>query len=357
MKPMLHLFSRIRSTMSISLATILAASFVTYSAMNILPEEKDGPSLDGATGWCNTRPLDLAQLRGKVVLIDFWTYTCINWRRTLPYVNAWAAKYKDKGLVVIGVHTPEFSFEQNKDNIDHAIREMGVSYPVAVDSEYKVWGAFENNYWPALYLIDSNGKIRFQKFGEGEYRESELMIQRLLKEVSPNDIPDKLVAVKANGFEAAADWQNVKSGENYVGYGNTQGFASPGGIAFDKQITYTIPSKLQLNQWALWGEWTIKKDRVLLTKRQGKLVYRFHARDLNLVMAPNIRGSVIKFRVLIDGKEPGLAHGLDINPDGLGLLNEPRMYQLIRQQGTIAEHEFQIEFLNENVNVYDFTFG
>lgn len=345
-------------TMFLSISAILFATvFVAISPLNLSPKQEEGPSLNGATDWLNTKPLNLADLHGKVVLIDFWTYTCINWRRTLPYVHEWASKYKDQGLVVIGVHTPEFSFEHNLENIKKASKEMDINYPVAVDSDYEIWRSFQNNYWPALYLIDAKGKIRYQKFGEGDYLESELMIQQLLKEVSPRNVPAQPVTLKPNGFEAAADWETLKSPENYVGYRGTQGFASPGGIMPDKQILYGVPASLELNQWALSGEWTIEREKARLNGKQGKLIYRFHARDINLIMSPGSKASNLKFRVLIDGTPPGNAHGIDIDSNGNGTVTEPRMYQLIRQQGPIIDHEFQIEFSAPKVEVYDFTFG
>ena len=345
-------------TMFLSISTILfAAIFVAIGPLDLSRKQEEGPSLTGATGWLNTKPLNLADLRAKVVLIDFWTYTCINWRRTLPYVSEWASKYKDKGLVVIGVHTPEFTFEHKLQNIKNAIKAMNINYPVAVDSDYEIWKSFQNNYWPALYLIDANGKIRYQKFGEGDYPESELMIQKLLKEASASNVPTQTVSLQPGGFEAAADWRNLKSPESYVGYGSTQGFASPGGVIADKQVLYTTPGNLKLNQWALSGEWTIEKERVRLNGKQGKIIYRFHARDINLIMGPGAKASALKFRVLIDGNPPGKAHGLDIDLNGNGTVTEPRMYQLIRQQGPIIDHEFQIEFPDPKAEVYDFTFG
>jgi thiol-disulfide isomerase/thioredoxin len=331
--------------------------FVATGPLDLSPNRETDPSLKGATSWLNTRALNLAELRGKVVLIDFWTYTCINWRRTLPYIREWESKYKAQGLVVIGVHTPEFSFEHKLENVKNANKEMNINYPVAVDSNYEIWQSFQNEYWPALYLIDGNGKLRYQKFGEGDYLESELMIQKLLKEASASNVPTETVSLQPGGFEAAADWRNLKSPESYVGYGSTQGFASPGGIIADKQLFYTTPANLKLNQWALSGEWTIEKERIRLNGKQGKIIYRFHARDINLIMGPGVKASALKFRVLIDGNLPGKAHGLDIDVNGNGTVTESRMYQLIRQQGPITEHEFQIEFLAPKVEVYDFTFG
>ncbi|MFA6247696.1 MAG: thioredoxin family protein [Mucilaginibacter sp.] len=345
-------------TLYITIPAILIAAIVAaVTPIQFTPEQDNKPSLEGATGWLNTTPLKLEGLRGKVVLIDFWTYTCINWRRTMPYVRDWASKYKDQGLVVIGVHTPEFSFEQEIENIRNANREMNIGYPVAVDSHYEIWNSFQNHYWPALYLIDANGKIRYQKFGEGDYREIELKIQQLLREVSPRNTAIQLSEIQPGGAEAAADWRNVGSPENYVGYGQTQGFASPGGIISDKTVTYTVPSALQLNQWALIGEWNIGKEKVLLTGKQGKLIYRFHARDLNLIIGPAGKGKTIKFRITINGDIPGASHGLDTDENGNGTMTEPRMYQLIRQQGPIIDRDFQIEFLTPKAEVYDFTFG
>jgi thiol-disulfide isomerase/thioredoxin len=319
--------------------------------------QKREPSFSGATGWINTKPLNLADLRGKVVLIDFWTYTCINWRRTLPYVREWASKYKDRGLIVIGVHTPEFPFEHQLENVKVATKEMGITYPVATDNNFEIWNSFQNEYWPALYLIDAKGQIRYQKFGEGDYQESERQIQQLLKETSAKNIPGKTVDLQPSGFEVAADWKNLKSPENYVGYTRTQGFASPEQVVADKQSLYSPPKQLNLNQWALSGEWIMEKDRLVLSKGQGKIIYRFHARDLNLILGPAMRGASVKFHILIDGKAPGSAHGLDIDSSGNGTVTEQRMYQLIRQQGPVIDREFQIDFSDPKAEVYDFTFG
>jgi thiol-disulfide isomerase/thioredoxin len=350
-------FPHIRTIFLSITAIFLAAVLVANGPIDISPKQEIKPSLKGATDWLNTKPLDLAKLHGKVVLIDFWTYTCINWRRTLPYISDWASKYKDQGLVVIGVHTPEFLFEHKLENIRNANNEINLKYPVAVDSNYEIWRSFQNSYWPALYLIDAKGKIRYQKFGEGDYQEIELMIQQLLKEVSAQNITTKITELKPDGFEAAADWERLQSPENYVGYGNTQGFVSPGGIIIDKQTFYAVPVHMELNQWALSGEWIIGKEKVLLKGKQGKIIYRFHARDLNLIMGPAEPGSSLKFRVLIDGKPPGTAHGLDIDINGSGTVTKPRMYQLIRQHDSVIDREFQIEFLDPQVEVYDFTFG
>jgi thiol-disulfide isomerase/thioredoxin len=296
-----------------------------------LPIEGELPSLGGATGWLNSPPLTAAGLRGKVVLVDFWTYTCINWLRTLPYVRAWAEKYKDQGLVVIGVHSPEFEFEKNVDNVRRAAKDMGVDYPIAVDSDHAIWRAFKNQYWPALYFVDAQGHIRHHQFGEGEYEQSEMIIQQLLAEAGIGGIGHELVAVDARGAEAAADWGTLKSPENYVGYERTENFASPGGAVLDKRRVYAAPARLRLNHWALSGDWTVGKQATVLNKANGRIAYRFHARDLHLVMGPAARGTSVRFRVLIDGQPPGAAHGSDVDEQGNGTLTEQRLYQLIRQ--------------------------
>jgi thiol-disulfide isomerase/thioredoxin len=318
---------------------------------------KPGPSLSGASSWLNTKPLDLAGLRGKVVLIEFWTYTCINWRRALPYTREWALKYKDHGLVVIGVHTPEFSFEYKLANVSRAIDEMSIGYPVALDNDFKIWNSFQNQYWPALYLIDAKGKLRYQKFGEGDYAEAERQIQKILNEASVKDVSNDVIDLHPDGYEAAADWGQLLSPENYLGYTRTTGFASPQGIVTNKRLLYSLPKQLKLNQWALSGTWIMGKEHVQLSKGPGKLIYRFHARDLHLILGPAIPGTSVKFRVLIDGKPPGSAHGLDIDSNGAGKVTEQRMYQLVRQQVPVAERQFEIEFLDPGVEVYNFTFG
>ncbi len=316
-------------------------------------------SLGGATNWLNSQPLTLQGLRGKVVLIDVWTYTCINWRRTLPYVREWASKYKAQGLVVIGVHTPEFSFEKKLENVTRATQDMGITYPVAVDNNFAVWNSFQNQYWPAVYLIDTKGRIRYQKFGEGDYAEIELMIQKLLKEVSGENpsVPDKPVIPALQGYEAALDWENIKSPETYLGYNRLSGFASPGGLVADKEIQYSPPRRLNLNQWALSGHWIVTQERAHSGKEQGRIVYRFHARDLHVVMGPAIPGTAIRFRVLVNGTAPGPAHGLDIDSNGYGIITGHQMYQLLRQQQPVMDLEFEIEFFDPGVEVYNFTFG
>ena len=314
-------------------------------------------SLERASEWLNSPPLTPSALRGKVVLIDFWTYTCINWLRTLPHVRAWAEKYKDKGLVVIGVHSPEFSFEKNMTNVRWAVKALRVDYPVAVDSEHTIWRAFNNQYWPALYFIDAQGHVRHHHFGEGSYEQSEMVIQRLLAEAGAGGLSDDLVSPDARGLEVAADWGTLKSPENYVGYARTQSFASPGGATMDKPRIYALPMRLRLNEWALSGDWTMKGEAAVLNKPNGRIAYRFHARDLHLVMGPVVPGSSVRFRVLIDGQPPAAAHGGDVDERGEGTVTEQRLYQLIRQQRPIADHQFEIEFLGSGVEAFAFTFG
>ena len=314
-------------------------------------------SLERANGWLNSPPLTPSALRGKVVLIDFWTYTCINWRRTLPYVRAWAEKYKDQGLVVIGVHAPEFAFEKNIINVRWAMKDMRIDYPIAVDNDHVIWRAFRNQYWPALYFIDSQGRVRHHYFGEGAYEQSEMIIQQLLAETGIGRIDGELVSVDARGIEAAADWGSLKSPENYIGYERTQNFASPGGAVLDKTRMYELPARLRLNEWALSGDWTVKNQAAVLNKPNGGIAYRFHARDLHLVMGPTAPGTSVRFRVLIDGRPPGPAHGIDVDEQGDGTVTEQRLYQLIRQPKPIADRQFQIEFLGPGVEAFAFTFG
>ena len=322
-----------------------------------LSDQGDFPSLSGATLWLNSKPLTRAELLGKVVLIDFWTYTCINWRRQLPYVRAWAEKYKDQGLVVIGVHTPEFEFEKSVDNVRWAVKDMNVGYPVALDSNYAVWDAFRNHYWPALYFIDAKGRIRHHQFGEGEYEQSETIIQKLLAEAGTGGRSRELVSVDGRGAEAAPDWEDLKSPETYLGYESTQRFASPGGALLDRDRAYAVPGQFRLNEWALSGNWTMRKDASVLTRANGWIAYRFHARDVHLVMGSAAPGRPLRFRVLIDGQPPGAAHGVDVNDNGEGVVTEQRMYQLIRQPMPIVDRQFEIEFLDPGVEAFVFTFG
>jgi thiol-disulfide isomerase/thioredoxin len=322
-----------------------------------LPTEGELPSLGGATEWLNSPPLTAAGLRGKVVLIDVWTYTCINWLRTLPYIRAWAEKYKHRGLVVIGVHSPEFTFEKNVDNVRRAAKDMRVDYPIAIDSDFALWRALKNEYWPALYIVDAQGRVRHHQFGEGDYEQSERIIQQLLVEAGNSGIGHDLVSVDARGAEVSADWENLKSPENYVGYERTENFASPGSTTLDKGRVYAAPAHLRLNQWALSGDWTVQKQATVLNKPNGRIAYRFHARDLHLVMGPATRGAPVRFRVLIDGQPPGAAHGVDVDDQGNGTVTEQRLYQLIRQRQPIADRQFEIEFLDSGVEAFAFTFG
>jgi len=322
-----------------------------------LPIEGELPSLGGATAWLNSLPLAATDLRGKVVLIDFWTYTCINWLRTLPYVRAWAEKYRDHAVVVIGVHTPEFSFEHDLENVRRAAKDMRVSYPIAIDNDYAIWSAFNNHYWPALYLVDAQGRIRYHQFGEGAYEQSEMILQQLLAEAGIGGIAHELVSVDAQGAEAAADWGDLRSPENYVGYERTENFASPDGAVVDKPRVYSAPARFSLNHWALAGEWTVGRGATVLHAANGRIAYRFHARDLHLVMGPAARGASVRFRVLIDGQPPGAAHGSDVDDQGNGTVTEQRLYQLIRQPKPIADRQFEIEFLDAGVEAFAFTFG
>ena len=313
-------------------------------------------ALGGAAEWLNSPRLTPSSLAGKVVLVDFWTYTCINWLRTLPYVRAWTQKYRE-GLVLIGVHTPEFAFERNVDNVRRAVKQMRIEYPVAIDNDYAIWRAFNNQYWPALYFIDARGRVRQHHFGEGEYEQSEKTIQQLLAEAGVAGISGGSVSVDAKGLEVAADWGNLKSPENYVGHERTENFVSPGGVERDRRRVYTAPARLALNQWALAGEWTIGKQAMVLNSPNGRIVYRFHARDLHLVMGPVAQGASVRFRVSIDGQPPGPAHGLDVDEGGNGTVVEQRLYQLIRQPKPIVDRQFQIEFLDAGVETLAFTFG
>jgi thiol-disulfide isomerase/thioredoxin len=322
-----------------------------------LSVEGEMPSLGGATEWLNSQPLTSADLRGRVVLVDFWTYTCINWRRTLPYVRAWAEKYKDHGLVVIGVHSPEFGFEKNADNVRWAVKDMKIDYPIAIDSDHAIWRAFNNEYWPALYFVDAKGHIRHHQFGEGEYGKSEIIVQQLLAEAGVGGMSRDLVSVDPRGAEVAADWSSLKSSENYVGYERTENFSSPGGAVWNKRHAYDVPARLELNHWALSGEWTVEKQAIVLNQANGRIAYRFHARDLHLVVGPVARGTSVRFRVLIDGKPPGAAHGTDVDDQGNGTVHEQRMYQLIRQSEPIVDRRFEIEFLDPGVEAFSFTFG
>jgi thiol-disulfide isomerase/thioredoxin len=322
-----------------------------------LPVEGHLPGFDGATGWLNSPPLTAAELRGRVVLVNFWTYTCINWLRTLPYVRAWAGKYQQHGLVVIGVHTPEFDFEHDLDNVRREVKDLGVEYPVAVDNDYAIWTAFDNHYWPAFYFIDAQGQIRHHRFGEGDYAMSEMILQQLLIEAGSGGTNQALTSVDARGAEVAADWDSLRSAENYLGYERTDNFVSPNGSILETSYAYAAPPRLGPNQWALSGDWTVERGATVLNQAGGRILYRFHARDLHLVMAPPARATPVRFRVLLDGASPGAAAGSDVDDQGNGTLTEPRLYQLIRQPGPISDRTFEISFLDPGVQAYAFTFG
>lgn len=321
------------------------------------PVERHLASLGTADGWLNTPPVATDQLRGKVVVVQFWTYSCINWLRTLPYVRAWSDKYKDQGFVVVGVHTPEFEFEKNIANVSRAAKQMSIGYPIAIDTDYSIWRAFNNQYWPALYVMDAQGRIRHQKFGEGGFVESERMIQKLLAESGQRNVSSELVSVEGRGAEAAADWDNLKSGENYLGYRRTTNFSSPGGVRPGRDSVYSTPSRLALNQWALAGEWTMHKQFTVSNKSGSRISYRFHARDVHLVMGPDKPGTTVRFRVLVDGRPPGVAHGADVDEKGNGVMIEQRLYQLIRQPPPIIDRVFEIEFIDPGAEAFAFTFG
>ena len=323
---------------------------------NEYPIEGELPPFVGATAWLNSAPLTPAGLRGRVVLVSFGTYTCINWIRTLPYIRAWADKYAGQGLVVIGVQTPEFEFEGELDNVGRAIKEMDVRYPLIVDNDYAVWQAFDNHYWPALYFVDAQGRIRHHHFGEGEYEESEMVLQMLLREADV-DVDPGLVRLEPRGIEAAADWASLGSPESYVGYARAVNFASSGGVVADERHVYSAPAGLRRNQWALSGGWRIGEVPALLTEPGGSITYAFHARDVNLVMGPPAKQSPVRFRVRLDGEPPGPARGIDSDESGNGTADYHRMYQLIRQPEPIVDRRFEIEFLDAGVEAFVFTFG
>jgi thiol-disulfide isomerase/thioredoxin len=328
-----------------------------HAASARLPVEGELPSFDGATGWLNSPPLASAGLRGKVVLVNFWTYTCINWLRQLPYVRAWAGKYPGQELVVVGVHTPEFGFEHRLDNVRRAVQDMRVGYPVAIDNDYAVWSAFDNHYWPALYFADAQGHIRHHYFGEGEYQQSEMVIQQLLAEAGFAGAGHELVSPDAPGIEAPADWATLRSPENYTGYERTENFASPGGAIPGTPHAYTAPAELRLNHWALSGQWTMGEQATTAATAGGQIAYRFHARDLHLVMGPAAPGTTVRFRVLLDGQPPGAAHGGDVDGEGHGTVTGQRLHQLIRQPGPVTDRTFEITFLDPGIQAYAFTFG
>jgi cytochrome c biogenesis protein CcdA/thiol-disulfide isomerase/thioredoxin len=322
-----------------------------------LPIEGELPELDGAVAWLNSPALTAESLRGKVVLIDFWTYSCINCLRTLPYLKAWYERYKDHGFVIVGVHSPEFAFEKDAKNVRRAVREFDVRYPVALDNDYAIWQAFNNRYWPAHYFIDAQGRIRGHHFGEGNYEESEDLIRTLLIDAGQKDLPGMAGGMSSDGVQVAADRSNVRSPETYVGYGRAENFISPGGFAHDQPKSYAAPGSLELNQWALDGTWAVEDQRARLNDSRGKIVFRFHARDLHLVLGPGADGKPVRFRVTIDGKDPAQDRGTDIDTRGEGVVREQRLYQLIRQTGDVKDRTFTIEFQDAGVQAYAFTFG
>ena len=314
------------------------------------------PGFEGATGWLNSPQLTPEEVRGKVVLVDFWTYTCINWLRTLAWVRAWWEKYESQGLVVIGVHTPEFPFERDEDNVSEAVQEMAVRYPVALDPDFGVWNAFSNSYWPAIYIADMDGRIRYHHYGEGDYEECERVVQRLLRDAG-HDVDDELVTVEPEGFEVQADWSQLKTPETYVGYQQAQNFASSGDLVLDDPREYSIPEPLNPNEWALAGRWAIESRAGVADEPGARIAFRFHARDVNLVMGPRPGGTSIPFRVTIDGEPPGDAHGFDVDAQGNGTLHQQRLYQLVREPGAITDRTIEVTFRQPGAEAYCFTFG
>jgi cytochrome c biogenesis protein CcdA/thiol-disulfide isomerase/thioredoxin len=322
-----------------------------------LPVEGNLPPLDGAVQWLNSPPLDAQALKGKVVLVDFWTYSCINCLRSLPYVKAWAEKYRDQGLVVIGVHAPEFAFERDVSNVTKAMKDLGITYPVAIDNEFKIWRAFNNEYWPAHYFADAQGRIRYHHFGEGAYAESERVIQQLLHEAGAAKVAGGLISAQAEGVQMAPDSDAVQSPETYVGYQRAEHFVPETALVPDQVAAYNPPAQLALNDWSLGGQWHVGPERATASAPASRIVYRFHARDLHLVLGSGADGKPVRFKVLIDGKAPGDAHGMDVAPDGSGTVTDQRLYQLVRQSDGVTDRTFSIEFLDPGASAYAFTFG
>ena len=340
--------------------SLIARNTMMMSGTNkpdALPVEGTLPALTGATAWLNSAPLTPESLHGKVVLVDFWTYSCINCLRSLPYVKSWYEKYKDHGLVVIGVHAPEFAFEKDSDNVRAAVKKLNINYPVALDNNYAIWQGFNNQYWPAHYFIDSKGQIRGHHFGEGNYAESEQTLRQLLSEAGNTDLPPATNGMNAIGVEVAADEAHIQSQETYIGYGRAKNFISLNGVAHDHQQTYSSPETLQLNQWGLAGTWTVDTEKAVLDQANGKIAFRFFARDLHLVLGTGKNGKPVRFRVMLDGVAPSASHGTDTDENGNGMVREQRLYQLIRQSGGVGEHTFSIEFLDPGVQAFSFTFG
>jgi hypothetical protein len=340
--------------------TLAAAEFGGLGLANVAAgASRQLAAVGDATQWLNSAPLSAASLLGKPVLVQFGTYTCINWLRTLPYTRAWQQRYTAE-LTVIGVHTPEFPFEKDLDNVRRAMQHLDVGFPQVLDNDFAIWRAFDNHYWPALYLLDARGRVRYQHFGEGEYERSERAIQRVLENAGGTRATgaDSLAApLTATGFEWPADWQNLKSPEIYLGHDRGEGLASPGGVSLAKRRAYTAPARLDLNRWALDGDWTVDRQTTALGRAPGRIVCRFHARDVHLVLGPARRDDQVRFRVSIDGQPPGSARGLDVDADGIGAVTGQRLYQLIRQPGPIVARTFEIAFLDAGVEAFAFTFG
>ena len=329
---------------------------VVSMANAVVGDEGPMPDFDGAVGWINSSPLSRESLRGKVVLVNFWTYSCINSLRELPYIRSWAAKYKDAGLVVVGVHAPEFGFEKELANVENAVHELKITFAVPIDSNHRIWQAFNNEYWPADYFIDAKGRIRYHHFGEGEYDKSEHVIQELLRENGATGLDASTVRISADGAEAPPS-DDVRSPETYVGYARAEKFASPGPLAQDSARIYSLPARPSLNQWGLGGSWNVGAESAVLREAPGKIAFRFHSRDLHMVLAPSKNGKPVRFRVKLDGATPGEDHGVDSNADGAGGIRQPRMYQLIRQKGPTKDRTLEIEFLDPGAEAFSFTFG
>jgi thiol-disulfide isomerase/thioredoxin len=338
-------------------AGVFALAMGTALQAGRMPERAGIPPLTGATAWLNSAALAPDDLRGKVVLVDFWTFTCINWLRTLPYLRAWDASYRDQGLVIIGVHTPEFGIEKDLDAVRRSAKQMAVEYPIAIDNDYSVWRAFDNQYWPALYVFDAQGRLRHQQFGEGGYERTEQIVRQLLAEATSRPVASRPKGIEVRAVEKPADDLTLRSPETYVGHDRAERFASPGGVARGKRRVYPFPGKLRLNEWALAGDWTVGGQPAQSNDPNGRIAYRFRARDLNLVMGLAKGAPAVRFRVLVDGHPPGAARGVDVDERGAGTVTEPRLYQLIRQPAPIVDRRFEIEFLDSGAQVFSFTFG
>jgi thiol-disulfide isomerase/thioredoxin len=343
--------------MKAAILAILALSIGVVAQAAPLPDEGRMPSLEGSQGWVNTGPLDTTRLRGKVVLVNFWTFTCINWIRTLPYLRGWSAKYSDQGLVVLGVHSPEFDFEQEFPRVAGATQRLGISYPILVDSKHEVWRSFRNQYWPATYLVDAKGRVRLHHFGEGHYEEIERAIQQLLREAGATSVSSELLKPAFTGAEVVADSNTLGSPENYLGFDRTVGFVSPGGLRRNRSAAYEAPRRIVVNEWGLVGGWSAGRQAVTLDRAPGRLIYRFHSRDLNLVMGSTTPGTPVRFRITIDGAAPGNNHGADTDAHGIGTVSEHRLYQLLRQAPPIKDRLFEIEFLDAGLEAFAATFG